>query len=111
MAAVKTCVVPSNCAPKVFANAKRHFLFRFWEILLRDIVADNPEQTKQARKLGRCDSYLQSETINDPLTHSLTGVGDVIASKKCKSHSSSRYFVTRLTGANVDCTPVLTVVF
>ena len=26
---------------------------------------------KRARKLGRCDSYLQSETINDPLTHLL----------------------------------------
>ena len=23
---------------------------------------------KQACKLGRCDSYLQSETVNDPLT-------------------------------------------
>ena len=28
--------------------------------------------SEQARKLGRCDSYLQSETINDSLTHSLT---------------------------------------
>ena len=26
------------------------------------------EETEQACKLGRCDSYLQSETINDPLT-------------------------------------------
>ena len=31
---------------------------------------------KQARKLGRCDSYLQSETINDSLTHSLTDRGN-----------------------------------
>ena len=28
---------------------------------------------QQAGKLGRCDSYLQSETINDSLTHSLAG--------------------------------------
>ena len=26
-----------------------------------------PEK-KKLKKLGRCDSYLQSETINDPLT-------------------------------------------
>ena len=30
---------------------------------------------KQARKDRRCDSYLQSETINDSLSHWLTGVG------------------------------------
>ena len=27
---------------------------------------------KPAHKARRCDIYLQSETINDPLTHSLT---------------------------------------
>ena len=36
---------------------------------------------KQARKAWRCDSYIiiQYETINDPLTHSLTGV----TTKRC----------------------------
>ena len=36
---------------------------------------------KQARKARSCDSNIQSETMNDPLTHSpLTG--DAMASKK-----------------------------
>ena len=32
-------------------------------------VANQRLTEKQARKLGRCDSYLQSETINHSLTH------------------------------------------
>ena len=33
------------------------------------VIANKERIYKQARKLGGCDSYLQSETINDPTTH------------------------------------------
>ena len=37
-----------------------------------DFVHGIKSNIKQARKLGKCDNYLQSETINDPITNSLT---------------------------------------
>ena len=38
---------------------------------------------EQARKARRCDSYLQSETINGPLTHSLTHWLTGVGARRC----------------------------
>ena len=61
--------------------------FSYLEQLLWNCGAGLSEKKKQARKARRCDSNLQSETINDwptdPLTHSLTGVkSNLLSSSK-----------------------------
>ena len=79
-----------------------------------------PFTTEQARKARRCDSYLQFETINDPLTdpltYPLTGLGDaipshknpskdvrlapIIASYNCKGLLSHRYMLSCFLGTS-----------